>query len=95
MKKKWIGLRILFSLCAAIGWWGLLYPELTLTPDTVAVHTEDCETLSSAAPPELPQGSSLYLELLGAGRDKITFRSKLLTDLSNFWENINDRNGKK
>ena len=37
MKKKRLGIRITIGLCAALGWWGLLYPELVLTPDTVRV----------------------------------------------------------
>ena len=35
MNKKTFGLRVAAGLCAALGWWGLLYPELALTPDTV------------------------------------------------------------
>lgn len=34
-RKERIRIRIVTALCAALGWWGLLYPELTLTPDTV------------------------------------------------------------
>ena len=37
MEKKWTKFRIIAGMCAALGWWGLLYPELALTPDTVKV----------------------------------------------------------
>ena len=40
MKKIRLGIRITIGLCAALGWWGLLYPELVLTPDTVRVVQE-------------------------------------------------------
>ncbi len=44
MKKKWREIKILFGICAAFGWWGALYPELMLLPDTyrVVIVEEDC-----------------------------------------------------
>lgn len=95
MKKKWLGIRITVGLCAALGWWGLLYPELTLTPDTVKVCEEagdgECASLSRKWNFE----DSLYLDILNADRDKITFRSRLLTELGTFWETFYGRNNVK
>lgn len=82
MKKKLIGIRAALGLCATLGWWGLLYPELALTPDTVALKTEDAEGL----PPEWNFEGNLYRELLNAGPDRLTLRSRLLTDLTSLWE---------
>lgn len=86
MKKMKNGIRIITVVCAALGWWGLLYPGLTLTPDTVRVVCEDEN--DEEIPPErrwsLDDG--LYLELLGTDRDNIRFRSRLLTELNAFWE---------
>lgn len=95
MKRKWIGLRIIVSMCAMLGWWGLIYPELTLTPDTVQISIEDEEGNLQELPEEWTFDSGLYEELLKAGRSKITFRSRLLTNLSSFLEAIYDRDGKK
>ncbi len=95
MKKKWIGFRIIVSMCAMLGWWGLLYPELTLTPDTVKVMMEDNGGVLRELPAKWGFDSDLYLDLLGAGKDKITFRSKLLTNLSLFWEALHGRDGKQ
>lgn len=95
MKKKWIGFRITIGLCAALGWWGLLYPELTLTPDTVKVTAE---TEKGTAGPDSRNWSfddTLYLDLLTADRDQITFRSRLLTDISSLWEALHENNGNK
>lgn len=82
MKRKWFGIRISISICAALGFWGFLYPELALTPDTVKVMelSEDGEILTTDRDWEF--GSGLYWELLSAGPEKITFRSRLLTDFS-------------
>ena len=95
MKKKWITIRVLVSMCAALGWWGLLYPELTLTPDTVKVSAVDEDGTISDLPLEWSFDSNLYLDLLNAGPGKITFRSKLFTNLSSFWEAIHDKDGNK
>ena len=91
MKKKWVGLRIIVSLCAMLGWWGFLYPELVLTPDTVTVSTEDEEGRLQPLPEQWDLDGSLYLDILNAGRDRITFRSRLLTNLNLFWEAFHDR----
>lgn len=82
MKKRWLGIRIAVGLCAALGWWGLLYPELALTPDTVVLRLGDDGGIVKEQPPEWEFDSALYRELLGAGPDRITFRSRLFQDLS-------------
>lgn len=88
MKKIKNGIRIITVVCAALGWWGLLYPGLTLTPDTVRVVCEDenGEEISPEHRWSLDDG--LYLELLRTDRENIRFRSRLLTELNAFWEAI-------
>lgn len=85
MKKK-IGIRIIAAFCAALGWWGLLYPELTLTPDTVRIICEAEDGSETLSDREWELTDSLYLELLGAERTSIRFRSRLLTELNALWE---------
>lgn len=86
MKKTKNGIRIIAALCAALGWWGLLYPGLTLTPDTVRIVSTDENGGYIDQDPEQILDSRLYLELLGTDRDNIRFRSRLLTGLNAFWE---------
>ena len=86
MKKKLLGIRITLSLCAALGWWGLLYPELALTPDTVAVKAENEKGILQDMSVEWDFDSSLYRELLSVGPDRLICRSRLLTDISSLWE---------
>lgn len=95
MKKKWFEFRIIAGLCATLGWWGLLYPELTLTPDTVKVSVEDEDGNLKAVPQDWSFDSSLFLELLNADREQISFRSKLLTDFCSFWEALHGKDGDK
>lgn len=92
MNKKRLGLRITAALCAALGWWGLLYPELTLTPDTVKISAEQENEEIDSQPLKWSFDSSLLLDLLNADPDQISFRSRLLTDISSFWEALHDRN---
>lgn len=94
MKKKWFSVRILAALCTALGWWGLFYPELVLTPDTVKISTEEEDGTFSPLPMEWTFDSSLYFDLLNADPDKITFRSRLLTELDLFLENLYEKIGK-
>lgn len=92
--RSWLALRICLGLCAAAGWWGLLYPELALTPDTVAVSEEDEEGALDALPWKWSFGNSLYLDLLHAAPEQITFRSRLLAGISSFWEAFHGRDRK-
>lgn len=85
MKKGKIRIRITAALCAALGWWGLLYPELTLTPDTVRIICVE-DGAEYLADREWSFDENLYLELLETDRDNIRFRSRLLTELNAFWE---------
>ena len=40
-KKLMVPVHIILGACAVFGWWGLLYPELTMTPSTYNVVYED------------------------------------------------------
>ena len=61
MKKKWINIRIIAGMCAALGWWGLLYPELALTPDTVKVICINQEGQEQILPSEWNFEDAFYL----------------------------------
>ena len=92
MKKKLIGIRTGLGICAALGWWGLLYPELTLTPDTVKVVCEDSQTNTPARLQDWSFDNSLYWDIVNAPSDKVIFRSRLLTDLNAILEAFHGRN---
>ena len=86
MKKKFLGIRVVLGMCAALGWWGLLYPQLTFTPDTVSIKAEDKDGILRDVEAGWDFDASLYRELMGAGSDKIILRSRLLSDFSSLWE---------
>ena len=80
MKNKWLGIRIVVSLCTALSWWGLIYPELALTPDTVRLVEEDEYGTLQEQIPEWNFDGRLYRELMNAEPGSITYRSRLLTN---------------
>ena len=88
MKNKKLGIRIITAMCAALGWWGLLYPELTLTPETVRIVIEDASGQEISLDRNKSLDDSFYLELLEADSGSIRFRSRILTELNAFWEAI-------
>lgn len=80
--KKRINLKLLIWVCAALGWWGIFYPEFTLTSDTCRIVDESGSYIEMD---DDYSGLELYEDILQAGRSHIRPRSKLLsviTDLS-------------
>ena len=88
MKKKWIGLRVAAGMCAALGWWGLFYPELSFTPDTVRVVCEASDGSERDVTGEWCFDSTLLAELLEASGGEIRFRSRLLTELEELFGTV-------
>lgn len=76
-------LRLAAVICAALGWWGILYPELTLTSDTYRVICEDEQQYSedggfiSGQNQENHGMTDDYRELLRAKSGQIRIRSRL------------------
>lgn len=96
MKGIRTGIRIIVCVCAVLGWWGVLYPELVLTADTYRIcgdsesggqHIQEEQSLSA--------DQDIYWNLLKADRNEIRFRSKLLIEWNKFMEALDesDQNG--
>ena len=95
-RNEWrVSLQIMLTLCALWGWWGMLYPEFTLTEDTYrVVYEEDAAVPSKSgesvwteneeAAEESPR--ELYRRLLHAPKGQVRFRSKLLIQLQKWME---------
>lgn len=78
-------LQISLVICAALGWWGLIYPELTLTPDTYQVFYRDKAVQQQQEVVEWDFDSTIYMDVLNADSSQIRFRSKLFEMLQNWW----------
>ena len=66
MKKKRFELRSFLCVCAALGWWGFLYPQLTLTQDTYKIVYEDEAQQESPEKEEWDFDSDIFEKILGA-----------------------------
>lgn len=81
MKRKWTGIRVALSISAAICWWGVLYPELTMTSDTYAVVCERSTVQGDEDMVEWNSDKDIYQTLLQSEGSRIHFRSKLLMQI--------------
>lgn len=81
MKKKLSKLRVLGGICAAFCWWGLLYPELTMTPDTYEVFWEEEFVGPMKEMPEWDE-EDVYHMIWETDKENIRFKSRLLEYLS-------------
>lgn len=75
-------LRLAAVVCAALGWWGILYPELTLTSDTykVVYEEEPAEEGSVSPGGQYQENDGItegYRGLLRAKSNQIRIRSRL------------------
>ncbi len=96
MKKIRAGIKMALCVSAALGWWGVLYPELVLTTDTCRVCSENEQKEKYTQDGSIPSaGQDIYWGLLGADREDIHFRSRLLEEWNKFMEALNesDQNG--
>lgn len=84
-KKIGFGVRIVLGLCAAMGWWGVLYPELSLTPDTYQIISQTDSVQSGPEVIEWNFDSDIYMEILNADRSQLRFRSKLFQTAEEFF----------
>ena len=80
----------ILAVCAALGWWGALYPQFTLVEGTYRIVREDAveNSVDSAIESE-PDKSELYWSILDADCSQIRLKSRLLTDWREFHESGN------
>lgn len=81
MKKKrlWIAVRVFAAVFAFWGWWGVLYPELTMTPDTYRIVYEDGASGEVA-------DRDIYRTVLRTDRSRLRFCSRLFMNLTAVYE---------
>lgn len=82
MKKIATGVRFIAAVCAVFGWWGLFYPELALTPETVRVFYQEQDGRQQDITGEWEFDNNLLWELMDAEAGEIQFKSRLFKELS-------------
>lgn len=89
MKKAISGI---LAVCAAIGWWGFLYPQFSLLEGTYRVVNEEPAAKSDQTVTESELDSSeLYWSILDADSGRVRFKSRLLTEWREFHESGNQQ----
>ncbi len=88
--KSFLILRIMLALCASYGWWGVLYPEFTMTADTYRVVYEAGTVQEDGEVVEYDFDDSIYETVLKSDRSRLRFRSKLLMNLTALKEQESD-----
>lgn len=80
------GIRILICFCAAVGWIGILYPELALTPDTYKIILEENAENNLKNYAYEDNYHNVYLDVLSVPREQIRYKSKLLSLFEEYME---------
>lgn len=92
MGKRKIGIHIAVGICAAIGWWGIFYPELTMLPDTYTIISEETQETTENATiceenlEEWAFDNTIYQEILRADKSQVKLQSKLFQKIQKLLE---------
>lgn len=86
MKKKGLQLRGVLCVCAALGWWSFLYPQLSMTQDTYNIVCEDETVQESVEKDEWDFDSDIFHRILEAEDGTVRLRSRFLTMLEAYFK---------
>lgn len=70
----------LLAGCAALGWWGAIYPQFTLLRGTYEIVCEEDEQCGESMMESELDGAQLYWDILEADCSRIRFKSRLFTE---------------
>lgn len=76
--KRWKQVMI---ICAALGWWGAIYPQFTMVKGTYGIIGE--ESLAGSE-----NGGDIYWEIMDADRSHIRVKSRLLIELRSLRDHL-------
>ncbi len=79
------------ALCVAYGWWGVLYPQLTLNADTYRVVAQDGQEVCCDGDDRDVDGTVVYMEMLNADRRQIRFRCRLVEEIMKCLERVRSK----
>lgn len=77
MNSKWLKVRTFVCAVAAIGWWGLWYPEIAEYAGAYTVVEEDGTVQDDSEVIECESDESVYREWFKMDTSQIRFRSRL------------------
>lgn len=80
-RQKLAVFRMVCTLCVALGWWGMLFPDFTMTSDTYQVVWEEETVQQDKTMVEWDDREEIYDLILQADSGQIRFKSRLLEKL--------------
>ena len=91
--KQWNKFRAVITICAALGWWGIWFPELAVRAGVVQAVEDvavEGECLSETVQPrenvvQYEDVRKICDGLLAVDKDQIRIRSRLLVLLEQYW----------
>lgn len=86
MKQKNLGIRAIISMCLAIGWWDLWYPEITREADIYRVVYEEGTVQNSQEVVKWELDEYTFYDFLSMDSDQIQFRSRLLEWIEEYFD---------
>ena len=78
------------SLCMALLWWGMLFPEMLLDEATVTITDEIEKTQMCIEAMECAEGKSIRDLLLEADTEQIVYKSKLMELYKEYFDEVTD-----
>ncbi len=88
VNKFWNSMKTGLLISMAAGWWGFLYPQLTLNADTYRVVTEDGRVVSCEEADSEVDGTVRYIEMLNADRSRLRFRCRFVEEIMEYLERV-------
>ena len=88
INKFWNSMKTGFLIIMAAGWWGFLYPQLTLNADTYRVVSEDGRAVFCEEADSETDGTVMYIEILNADRSRLRFRCKFVEEIMEYLERV-------
>lgn len=83
--NRWRGILI---ACAALGWWGAIYPQFTMVKGTYAVIYGDVPSQEENTAGRERSGRDIYWEIMKADKEQIHYKSRLFTAFEAWQEHL-------
>ena len=84
--RKLLGTALV--LAAVAGWWGVLYPQLSLNQDTYRIVSEDGTVQDGDTKAEWENSDTIYMEILNAESGRVRFRSRLFDYATELYKHL-------
>ncbi len=86
MNRKFLSFRAVLSICLAIGWWDMWYPEIMREADVYTVVYEERAVQNTEGVVKYKVDEYTFYDFLQMDSDQIQFRSRFLEWIEEFFD---------